>query len=80
MMYFIKLTFLLKQMAALELHDIEGRVSEEAISKAIAGLEQPLQKVICFVANYTISVTIPRTNTETLKKIGSQCVNVWLTT
>ena len=33
------------QMAALELHDIEGPISNEAIQKAIEGLESPLQKV-----------------------------------
>lgn len=33
------------QMAALELHDNEGPVSKEAISKAVEGLEQPMQKV-----------------------------------
>jgi len=33
-------------MAALELHDIEGPVLKENISKAIQGLEQPLQKVL----------------------------------
>ncbi|XP_031559721.1 nuclear receptor-binding protein-like [Actinia tenebrosa] len=32
------------EMAALELHDIEGPVSKEAIEKAIQGLESPLQK------------------------------------
>ena len=33
-------------MAALELHDIEGPVLKENITKAIQGLEQPLQKVL----------------------------------
>ena len=32
-------------MAALELHDVEGPVSKEAIERAIQGLESPLQKV-----------------------------------
>lgn len=32
------------EMAALELHDIEGPVLKENITKAIQGLEQPLQK------------------------------------
>ena len=34
-------------MAALELHDTEGRVLKENIQRAIEGLEQPLQKVKC---------------------------------
>jgi hypothetical protein len=33
------------QMAALELHDVEGPVSKEAIDRAIQGLESPVQKV-----------------------------------
>lgn len=32
-------------MAALELHDIEGPISSDAIQKAIEGLESPQQKV-----------------------------------
>ena len=32
-------------MAALELHDTEGRVLKENIQRAIEGLEQPVQKV-----------------------------------
>ena len=42
-------------MAALELHDTEGPVLRENVTKAIAGLEQPLQKVRCTLSVVTSS-------------------------
>ena len=64
-------------MAALELHDTEGPVLRENVTKAIAGLEQPLQKVCCTLSLVTMLYTFSGALSVVRSQGGFQFVLWW---